>query len=119
MHIALCLCADYAVRTEAAELLKVSVRTVRNLLRRLEKRRNLSFPEPHLSRWRWLAFQRSQFPARKDCGDDAKGSFAAFIHFLSIGVLRKDLRQRRGTTVYYFFFHSSQDSLTVPGPYPA
>ena len=33
--------------------------------------------------------------------------------------LRKDLRQRKRTTVYYFFFHMSQNNLTVPGPYPA
>lgn len=33
---------------------------------------------------------------------------------LSIGVLRKDLRQRRGTTVYYSFFHMSQNNMTAP-----
>jgi hypothetical protein len=33
------------------------------------------------SRWRWLAIQHRQFPARKDRGDDATGSFAAFVHF--------------------------------------
>jgi hypothetical protein len=33
----------------------------------------------------------------------------------SIGGLRKDLRQRKGTTVYYFFFHMSQNSLTIFG----
>jgi hypothetical protein len=36
----------------------------------------------------------------------------------SIGVLRKDLRQRNGAKVYYFS-HKSQNSLTVPGPFPA
>jgi hypothetical protein len=29
------------------------------------------------------------------------------------------LRQRKGTTVYYFFSHISQNNLTVPGPCPA
>jgi hypothetical protein len=41
------------------------------------------------------------------------------LPLVRLGVLRKNLRQRKGTTGYYFFFHSSQNSLTVPGPYPA
>jgi hypothetical protein len=28
------------------------------------------------------------------------------------------LRQRKGTTVYYFFSQISQNNLTVLGPYP-
>ena len=43
--------------------------------------KSIPIPKRHLSRWRGFAFQRGKFPARKDCGDDAKGSFAAFIHF--------------------------------------
>jgi hypothetical protein len=31
-----------------------------------------------VTEWR----EGGKFPARKDCGDDAKGSFATFIHFL-------------------------------------
>jgi hypothetical protein len=72
-----------------------------------------------LACWRGFAFQRGEFPARKDFGDDAKGSFAAFVDLFVDRVLRKDLRQRKGARVYYFLFHVSQNSLTVPGPYPA
>jgi hypothetical protein len=48
----------------------------------------------------------NSFPARKDCRDDAKGVFAAFIQFFFHRVLREDLRQRKGVTVYLSFAKS-------------
>jgi len=65
-----------------------------------------------VTEWR----EGGKFPARKDCGDDAKGSFATFIHFL---FHRGSPQEFAAKELQSTFFHSSQNSLTVPGPYPA
>jgi hypothetical protein len=55
----------------------------------------------HLSCWRGFAIQHRQFPARKDCGNDAQGSFATFIHLVFHRGSRQGFSAKEGTAVYY------------------